>query len=95
MVKTLNKYYSSKPNEISERFKFFNRVQQEGETIQQFLVEIQSFADKCNFASMLERMLRDRIVCGVRSKALQKQLLSKCDLTLAQVELMALAAASS
>lgn len=48
--------------------------------------------DKCNFVSMLKRMLRNRIVCGVRSKAFQKQLLPKSDLTLAQAELMALAA---
>lgn len=38
---------------------------------------------------MLERMLRD---CGVRSKALQKQLLAKANLTLEEAEAIALSA---
>ncbi|XP_037560595.1 uncharacterized protein K02A2.6-like [Dermacentor silvarum] len=41
---------------------------------------------------MLDRMLRDRIVCGIRSSALQKQLLTKKDLSVEDAETMALSA---
>ncbi|XP_049276050.1 uncharacterized protein K02A2.6-like [Rhipicephalus sanguineus] len=95
VVSTLNEYYDPSPNEISESFKFFHRNQQEGESVQAFIVEIRKLAHNCNFSSMLERMLRDRIVCGVRSKNLQKQLLAKKDLTLAEAEALALAAESA
>ncbi|XP_075739747.1 uncharacterized protein LOC142785177 [Rhipicephalus microplus] len=89
VVSTLNEHYDPSPNEISESFKFFHRNQQEGESVQAFIVEIRKLAHNCNFSSMLERMLRDRIVCGVRSKNLQKQLLAKKDLTLAEAEALA------
>ncbi|XP_075730853.1 uncharacterized protein LOC142774348 [Rhipicephalus microplus] len=95
VVSTLNEHYDPSPNEISESFKFFHRNQQEGESVQAFIVEIRKLAHNCNFSSMLERMLRDRIVCGVRSKNLQKQLLAKKDLTLAEAEALALAAESA
>ncbi|XP_075723906.1 uncharacterized protein LOC142765983 [Rhipicephalus microplus] len=95
VVSTLNEHYDPSPNEISESFKFFHRNQQEGESVQAFIVEIRKLAHNCNFSSMLERMLRDRIVCGVRSKNLQKQLLAKKDLTLAEAEALAIAAESA
>lgn len=57
-----------------------------------FLVEIRRIADNCNFEGALDGMLRDRIVCGVPSSALQKQLLSKNDLTLEDAEAIAMAA---
>lgn len=57
-----------------------------------FIVAIRQMASNCQFASMLDSMIRDRIVCGVRSKSLQKQLLAKKDLSLADAEALALAA---
>lgn len=39
---------------------------------------------------MLDRMLRDRILCGIRSSALQKQLLTMKDLSVDDAETMAL-----
>ncbi|XP_077565023.1 uncharacterized protein LOC144180556 isoform X2 [Haemaphysalis longicornis] len=91
-VATLNEYYDPKKNEISESYKFFNRCQAEGEPMHAFLVEIRRIANYCNFGGALDRMLRDRIVCGVRSSALQKQLLSKKDLTLEETEAIAMTA---
>lgn len=92
VVKVLSEYYDPRPNEISESFKFFHRNQQEGESVHAFIVEIRRLAHNCNFSSMLDRMLRDRIVCGVRSRNLQKQLLAKPELTLQEAEALALAA---
>nr|XP_054922684.1 uncharacterized protein LOC129382568 [Dermacentor andersoni] len=95
VVATLNEHYDPSPNEISESFKFFHQSQQEGESMQTFVVEIRRIAHNCNFSSMLQGMLRDRIVCGVRSKNLQKELLAKKDLTLVEAEALALAAESA
>ncbi|XP_075728639.1 uncharacterized protein LOC119176573 isoform X2 [Rhipicephalus microplus] len=95
VVQTLNSYYDPVPNEISESFKFFHRCQQEGESVHAFIVAIRQMAQNCNFSTMLDRMIRDRIVCGVRSKNLQKQLLAKKDLNLQEAEALALAAESA
>nr|XP_050026179.1 uncharacterized protein LOC126521512 [Dermacentor andersoni] len=91
-VKVLDDYFDPKRHEITESYRFFNRCQLEGEPIQQFILEVRRVADGCNFGGMLDRMLRDRIVCGVRSSAVQKQLLTKTDLTLTEAETIAEAA---
>ncbi|KAK8760724.1 hypothetical protein V5799_028010 [Amblyomma americanum] len=91
-VKVLDAYFDPKRHEITESHRFFNRCQLEGEPIQQFIVEVRRIADGCNFGDMLDRMLRDRIVCGVRSSAIQKQLLAKTDLTLKEAETIAISA---
>lgn len=92
VVAALSDYYDPKRHEIAESYKFFTRCQQEGESVHAFLVEIRRIADNCNFGSALNRMLRDRIVCGVRSTNLRKQLLARKDLTLEEAETMAIAA---
>ncbi|XP_070382840.1 uncharacterized protein [Dermacentor albipictus] len=92
VVRVLNDHYDPKRNEIAESFQFFNRCQQENESIHDFFVAIRRIADNCNFGDSLSRLLRDRIVCGVRSKAVQKQLLSKKELTLEEAESIAIAA---
>ncbi|XP_077507861.1 uncharacterized protein LOC144118977 [Amblyomma americanum] len=95
VVKALSEYYDPKRNEISESYKFNSRCQLEGESIRAFLVEIRRIGDNCNFGSCLDRMIRDRIVCGVRSSAVRKQLLAKKDLTLEEAEAIAIAAESA
>ncbi|XP_075539754.1 uncharacterized protein LOC142574591 [Dermacentor variabilis] len=92
VVEVLIEHYSPKRHEITESYKFFSRCQAEGEPVNEFLVDIRRIADNCNFGSALDRMLRDRIVCGMRAGALQKQLLAQRELTLQDAEAMALAA---
>lgn len=91
-VEILEGFYDPRPNEIAESFRFFTRVQKEDESVQQFIVNLRRLADKCNFGDMLDRMLRDKIVCGIRSTELQKALLSRSSLTLKEAESMVLAA---
>ncbi|XP_049274248.1 uncharacterized protein K02A2.6 [Rhipicephalus sanguineus] len=90
-VEILQSFYDPQPNEIAESFRFFTRVQNEDESAQQFIVELRRLADKCNFGDMLDRMLRDKIVCGIRSTELQKALLCRSRLTLKEAESMVLA----
>lgn len=92
VVKALGDFFSPTPNEIAESFKFFNRHQKEDKTVQAFLVELRRQAEKCNFGSMVDRMLRDRLVCGVRSEEVRKRLLARREVTLKEAENIALAA---
>ena len=41
-----------------------------------------SLAERCNFGQFLEDALRDRLVCGLRSEAIQRRLLAEEELTL-------------
>ncbi|XP_075535210.1 uncharacterized protein LOC142570755 [Dermacentor variabilis] len=91
-VTILKTFYAPTPNEIAGSLKFFTRIQREEESAQQFIVELRRLADKCNFGAMLKRLLRDRIVCGIHCRDVQKALLFHPKLTLQEAENIVLAA---
>ncbi len=62
---------------IAERFHFHRRNQTASETIAEYLAALRQAALHCNFDA-----LRDRLVGGLRTEAIQKRLLSETDLTL-------------
>ena len=67
---------------IAERFYFHKRNQAANESIADYLAAFCQLATHCAFANFLDDALRDRLVCGLRSSAIQKRLLSEKDLTL-------------
>ena len=46
-----------------------------------YVVGLKHQASRCKFGAFLEEALRDRLVCGLRSEAIQKKLLSEKGLT--------------
>nr|XP_034336152.1 uncharacterized protein K02A2.6-like [Crassostrea gigas] len=80
IVGALKKYYMSKPLVISERFKFNKRNQKEGETVNEYVCELKKLSADCEFGDFLKEALRDRLVCGLKSEAIQKKLLSEAKL---------------
>lgn len=77
-------YFKPKNNEIINTFHFNQRLQEEGENFDAFYTELRKIALNCNFETFMERMLRDRIIHGIRDRAVQQKLLGKKNLTLAQ-----------
>ena len=69
-------------NVIIERHKFNTRFQEASEPVQNFITALNILADTCEFGILKDCLIRDRIVCGVSSDALRKQLLKERDLTL-------------
>lgn len=70
-----------KPLVIAERFKFHHRNQKEGETVAQYVAALRKLTEHCDFKDYLDEVLRDRLVCGLRSEVIQRKLLSEKDLT--------------
>ena len=68
--------------EIAERFKFFKRMQQADESVSEYIATLKKMAKECNFGDYLDTALRDQLVCGMKDAKCQRELLSKCDLTL-------------
>lgn len=77
-------YFKPKTNEIINTFHFNQRVQEDGENFDNFYTELRKIALNCNFDTFLERMLRDRIIHGIKDRNVQQKLLSKKNLTLEQ-----------
>ena len=81
LVALVQEHQQPTPSPIVERYNFFTRVQQSGETINDFVAQLRKIAKHCQFGDTLNVMLRDRIVCGCRDKKLQYKLLADPTLT--------------
>ena len=58
-----------------QRFKFHTRTRKPGESIAKFIEELRLLVEFCNFIETLEKMLRDRLVCG--NDDIQRRLLAE------------------
>ena len=81
LVEVLGKHFNPAPLLIAERFHFHNRNQNDGEGVADYAAALKKYAEWCQFDSFLEQALRDRFVCGLRNRAIQKKLLTEKDLT--------------
>ena len=72
------------PNVIAERFRFFKRDRVAGETVNQYITELQRLSEHCEFRTELKTYLRDRFVCGLNSQTVQQKLLASKQLDLAK-----------
>lgn len=86
LLTALKGHYEPKPLVISERFHFYRRSQKETETIAEFVADLRRLSIKCEFGEFLDQALRDRFVCGVRSDTIQRELLTKKDLTISRAQ---------
>ena len=77
-----NNYCVGKTNTIYECYKFNNRSQEPGETIDANATAVRTLTDTCSFGNLKEEMIRDRLVCGISDNALRKKLLQESQLTL-------------
>lgn len=75
VIDQCKKLFIGERNPIVEHFKFNERNQKEGETIDDFAIELQSLADTCVFDNFLDTALRDRFISGLRDMEIKKELL--------------------
>ncbi|XP_036346123.1 uncharacterized protein K02A2.6-like [Rhagoletis pomonella] len=81
----LTNHFSPRPSEIAAYYKFHKRDQKSNEGFSEYVAALRKLAVDCNFGTALDRMLRDRLVCGLRDEALQRNLLAEPDLKLQKV----------
>ena len=80
-VAVLKDHFEPKPLVIAERFHFHRREQGVGELIAEFVAELRRLATHCEFGGYLHEALRDRLVYGDKSRAIQNRMLIEKDLT--------------
>ena len=90
IVDTLERHFTPRPSEIVERFKFHSRNRNEGEGVAAYIAELRKLTEYCNFGETLPEMLRDRLLCGINDKTIQRRLLAERELTLKKAEEIAL-----
>ncbi|XP_054746003.1 uncharacterized protein K02A2.6-like [Anastrepha obliqua] len=85
-IKTiLTNHFSPRPSEIAAYYHFHKRDQYPDESVSNYIAALRTLAVDCNFGTALDRMLRDRFVCGMKDEGLQKSLLAEKDLTVQKV----------
>ena len=72
-------------NVIMERHKLNTRTQKQGEPFQSFVPDPRILATTCEYGTLKGKLICDKIVCGVASSFIRKQLLKERDLTLDRV----------
>ena len=77
LTEQLTSHFEPKPLVIAERFNFYRRSQQSGETIAEYVAGLRRLALHCEFADFLDQAPCDRFVCGLRSESTQKALLTE------------------
>lgn len=90
VLKKFDQHCLPQKNVAMESYKFNNLVQKERQSFGEFLTELRTQLERCEFkcncgVSYENRMLRDRIITGVFDKKLQLKLLDGRDETLDRV----------
>lgn len=82
IIEAFEKYCISEANETYERFLFHQRIQQPGESFDDFLTDLRKLAATCSFATLEDSLIRDRVVIGIRDDATRRRLLATKKLSL-------------
>ncbi|UYV66553.1 hypothetical protein LAZ67_4002055 [Cordylochernes scorpioides] len=82
VLKAFDSHFCVRKNIIYERAKFNSRIQEDREPVEEFITSLYKLADSCEFEGLHEQLIRDRIVVGVRDKALSERMQLDSELTL-------------
>ncbi len=75
LVGLMQRQYCRRRILLKERDIFYNRRQQQGESLTAFNTELNDLADRCEFGTHLDEMLRDRFVLGLLSDDIRRRLM--------------------
>ena len=75
MEQAFEEYFAPRRYIIYDRAKFFRRVQDEGESVEQFIRALNESADRCEFPDRATQ-IRDRIVVGMRDQTVSREMQS-------------------
>ncbi len=87
LIKKFDEICLPERNVIMYRHAFNSTVQKPDEGIQSYVATLRLLAKKCDFGSLTDELIRDRIVCGIHNDAVRAQLLREKDLTLESASL--------
>ena len=82
VMNAFEEHCNPKKNETVERYKFFTRFQEEGESIEKFVTDFKLLAATCNSGTLHDSLIRGRIICEIRNSTLREELLKVVNLDL-------------
>ncbi|GBM18819.1 hypothetical protein AVEN_203097-1 [Araneus ventricosus] len=82
IIEALSKYFKPAINVIYERSILNAAVQEDDESIEQYICRLRKLTSTCNYQNMLEELIRDRFLLSIQDLNNNKQLISDSKLTL-------------
>lgn len=82
IIKKFDDHCNPSVNETVERYCFFTRYQGASENIDSYVTELRLLAKTCNFGTLRDSLIRDRIVCGGNNTGMRERLLREKNMTL-------------
>ena len=74
VVEKFNDFFKVRRNVIFERARFNRRNQQDGETVEEYIMDLYKLAENCNYGNLKEEMIRDRLVVGISDRKLSERM---------------------
>lgn len=75
VIDRFDNYFKPKKNVTFQRYKFFTTSQKEGQKFDEFLTELRSKANNCEFEKLKESLIKDILIVGITDKQVQERLL--------------------
>ena len=95
VISNFKNYCQPRKNIPFERYMFNKRMQEPGESYDQYRTALRKLAENCNFQQITtDEILRDRLVFGIKDTKVRERLLREADLTLAKADDLCRAAES-
>ena len=82
VLKKFDAFCNPRKNTIYERYVFFSRNQENGESIAHYVTVLKTMSNTCEFGDLKEPLIRDRVVFGIQDNSVRERLVRDPDLTL-------------
>ena len=82
VIEAYDEFFKKRRNVIFERARFNRRCQLPGESAEQYITALYNLIDSCEYGTLKDDLLRDRIVVGIADQALSERMQLNPDLTL-------------
>ena len=84
ILEKMKQYCIGESNETCERYVFNRRDQEPNESVDAYVTALRKLAKTCNYGSLTDSLIRDRMVVGINDNSAHKKLLQTSKLTLGQ-----------
>ena len=86
VMEKFDAYFDVRKNVIFERARFNKRNQLEGETAEEYVTALYGLIESCEYGTMKDELLRDRLVVGIRDSTVSQKLQMNAKLTLEEAK---------
>ena len=82
IIEKMEEFFKPRRNVVYESFVFNSRVQRPEEPTLTFVQDLTRLSATCDFGSLRDRLIRDRLIIGINDKSLRESMLAKPKLDL-------------